>query len=167
MSKKIEMKCEYCGKIFLQYLSQRRSKFKFCSRQCKYEWNKTVVGYWKGKEIPLKHRLTMSKNHADVSGENNPRWKGGKRIDKTGYILIWKPTHPYADYHGYVREHRLIVEQNIGRILKPKEVVHHIDLNKQNNLLSNLMLFENDSEHHKYHYETGNHKLPPGGKKSS
>ena len=72
------------------------------------------------------------------SGPHNGRWAGGRRIDKDGYVLIWKPEHPHADGDGYVREHRLVAEAVLGRCLKPKEVVHHWgarDDNSHKNLL--------------------------------
>lgn len=48
--------------------------------------------------------------------------------------------HPYKDNKGYIMQHRLIMEQSIGRYLEPYEEVHHIDYNKQNNNINNLML---------------------------
>ncbi len=48
-------------------------------------------------------------------------------------------------------EHRIVVEEFIGRKLTKEEKVHHIDENKQNNNIDNLMLFSNDSEHIKFH----------------
>jgi hypothetical protein len=39
------------------------------------------------------------------------------------------------------------MEEAIGRYLLPQEVVHHKDGNKQNNELSNLVLFANNGEH--------------------
>jgi hypothetical protein len=46
-----------------------------------------------------------------------------------------------------VLEHRAVMEESIGRRLKPTEQVHHIDLNKLNNCVSNLHLFKNRSKH--------------------
>ena len=82
-------------------------------------------------------------------------WKGGKIIDKDGYILIKKRNHPFCDNKGYVREHRLVMEKMIGRYLKPIERVHHKGIkypfnsikNKQDNRPENLQLFANESEH--------------------
>lgn len=39
-----------------------------------------------------------------------------------------------------IREHRLIMENHIGRPLRRDEHVHHIDENKMNNSIENLML---------------------------
>lgn len=67
-----------------------------------------------------------------------------ERIEKNDYIKI--------KVDGvWVSEHIYIVEQFIGRKLNEFEVVHHIDSNKKNNLISNLMLFSNQKEHQKFH----------------
>jgi hypothetical protein len=68
-------------------------------------------------------------------------------VDKSGYILIYKPDHPQARGRGYVREHRLVVEAAIGRYLKTSEVVDHIDGSKDNNQLSNLRVFQTNADH--------------------
>ena len=52
--------------------------------------------------------------------------------------------------NGNIQEHRQVIETFLGRKLT-KEVVHHIDKDKENNKLSNLMLFPNQSEHLKFH----------------
>lgn len=80
-------------------------------------------------------------------GDRNPAWLGGRQIDSDGYVLIWIPDHPYATAHGYVREHRLVMENQIGRYLIPGEVVHHRDKDKQNNDPSNLELFGSNADH--------------------
>lgn len=61
-------------------------------------------------------------------------------ILQNGYRLVPAPEHPYADSKGYVREHRLVMEQKLGRSLEPHEVVHHKDGDKLNNDPENLEL---------------------------
>lgn len=39
-----------------------------------------------------------------------------------------------------ILEHRYIVEKSIGRKLKPNEIIHHLDGNKLNNSLNNLII---------------------------
>ena len=51
----------------------------------------------------------------------------------------------------WIFEHRLVVENFIGRELTEEEVVHHIDSNRQNNSINNLMIFPNQKEHAKFH----------------
>lgn len=46
------------------------------------------------------------------------------------------------------------MEQYLGRPLQSKEVVHHIDGNKQNNDISNLMLLDDQEAHAAFHGKT-------------
>lgn len=80
-------------------------------------------------------------------GRNNSAWKGGRIADKSGYVLVHCPDHPHANRNGYIREHRLVMEKNLGRHLLPDEVVHHKDENKQNNHPDNLELYTTNAEH--------------------
>lgn len=83
----------------------------------------------------------------DFKGENNPMWTGGKKIGKGGYVLVWRPDHPNANSQGYVSEHRLVMEQHIGRHLTSEEIVHHINKDRQDNHIENLQLLESNSAH--------------------
>ena len=86
-------------------------------------------------------------------GEQCANWKGGRKIRRDGYTLvIAPPDHPYpADSSResikYILEHRLVMEQHLGRYLLPTEVVHHIDGNPRNNDISNLELYSSQAEH--------------------
>ena len=51
---------------------------------------------------------------------------------------------------GYRPEHRVVMENHLGRILRKDEYVHHIDGNSLNNKLSNLMVVS-PSEHRRLH----------------
>jgi len=75
--------------------------------------------------------------------------KNGRTIAQ-GYIMILLPSHPRTK-RSYVFEHILVVEKFIGRYLHPNEVVHHIDRNKMNNNIDNLMVFQSNAEHLKFH----------------
>jgi len=69
-------------------------------------------------------------------------------------ILCKKHPHP-NNIHGYVFEHRLIVERAIGRYLLPEEIVHHRNHIKNDNRLENLQLFSDNSSHMKHHFPNG------------
>jgi len=101
-----------------------------------------------------------------IFGEKNPNWKGGKRMHHSGYILIYRPNHPFARTDGkmkhYVLEHRLVIEQylrennptsvhlveiNGEKYLGPEVVIHHRDRDRSNNSFSNLEIMLTQSEH--------------------
>jgi hypothetical protein len=77
-------------------------------------------------------------------GELNYGWKGGKIKLARGYVGIKKIGHPLANNNGYVPEHRLVMEQKIGRPLLPNETVHHKNGIKDDNREDNLELWTND-----------------------
>ena len=72
---------------------------------------------------------------------------GGKTVDKNGYVLRRAAGHPFANSNGYVREHRLVMEQKLGRYLEPEEVVHHRNGIKADNDPQNLELYASNAEH--------------------
>jgi hypothetical protein len=116
--------CEFCKKEFTTYRSPSNMKLtpRFCSLVC------------------------LGKSQ---KGENNPAYNGGK-YKCNGYYIVFVPEHPFAS-DNTVLEHRLVMEKKLGRYLTSEEVVHHIDRNKLNNDINNLMLFPSNSEHLKYH----------------
>lgn len=80
------------------------------------------------------------RSHGAKPGAANLNWKGGRTVDPRGYVLIKMPEHPGADVRGYVYEHRLVMERELGRLLLPGERVRHSDNNPGNNDLENLCL---------------------------
>uniref|UniRef100_A0A6M3K672 Putative homing endonuclease n=1 Tax=viral metagenome TaxID=1070528 RepID=A0A6M3K672_9ZZZZ len=104
-----------------------------------------------------KGTISYSKLHPEIMprGKNHPQWKGGRYKDKTwGYIFVHKPNHPFADKRGYIREHRLIIEKQIGRYLHRWEVAHHINSIRNDNRPENLKVMSK-SEHSHLHNSKG------------
>jgi len=73
-------------------------------------------------------------------------------IDGSGYYKIYSSNHQRADKYGYVHEHILMMENYLKRPLNKKEVIHHKDDNRSNNILENLKLFASQKEHMKWHF---------------
>lgn len=152
--------CHTCNKSVEHQSSRIR---KFCSIPCRSKGYKMSD---KAKEMARKRRIYMNKKFPISSeqatingsksirptGQNHYNWNGGKKINTDGYRCIKHKEHPKAQ-NGYVSEHILVMEKNLGRFLYDGEIVHHIDGNKLNNSIDNLKLFQNTAEHTRLHWE--------------
>jgi uncharacterized protein (DUF1330 family) len=124
-----------------------------------YRWrNKLPKRGWADGKHPKgmlgKTAWNNGKKCPKTTKELNPNWKGGVYTSKSGYVMVRVDNHPFA-YKNYIREHRLVMEKKIGRYLEPTENVHHINGNKSDNRIENLILFHNNSEHLKHHFPAG------------
>lgn len=105
-----------------------------------------------GKErwvVLLNGQLTCQRCHSCASkrrsfGEKNPSWKGGRTKTASGYILVKLPPDssylPMANSNRYIKEHRLVKAQQLGRLLTSDEFVHHLNGNRIDNTEGNLIL---------------------------
>jgi hypothetical protein len=62
-------------------------------------------------------------------------------LDKSGYVLLYLPNHPNCSVNGQYAEHRLVMEQKLGRYLVKGENVHHINGVRDDNRPENLELW--------------------------
>jgi hypothetical protein len=93
-----------------------------------------------------------------VAGEENRKWRGGRYDSGDGYITLAvsglpKKRRDIAHAMGYYRmvvEHRLVMAEHLGRPLLNTEVVHHINLDKHDNRICNLLVLSS-SEHQRIH----------------
>jgi len=74
-------------------------------------------------------------------GEHPANWKGGRYVNKQGYVLIYKPNYPAHNGRGYILEHRLVWEQFHNKPLPRGWVVHHLNGIKDDNRPINLVAF--------------------------
>lgn len=83
---------------------------------------------------------TVCKSCYDKGNERPVDWRGNKIMHRRGYVQVRVPNHPNA-VSGYVFEHRLVMEDHLGRLLKKNENVHHKNGVKDDNRLENLELW--------------------------
>lgn len=100
-----------CGTVFSH---QRSVVRKYCSKKCEAE----------GRTVRPLDRM------------HNGR---PTRLNSAGYVFVWEPDHP-ASYSGWLLEHRLVAEQTLGRRLNRTEEVHHINRDKTDNRVENLVV---------------------------
>ncbi len=68
-------------------------------------------------------------------------------VHPDGYEHIYLPEHLHSKMAGYIRLHRVVMEEKLGRFLKLEERVHHINGIKTDNRPENLQYFPNESSH--------------------
>lgn len=134
---KYTLVCENCGKEFIRYKCQIKPGIThfFCSREC-------AKSHLSIKMTKLNQKLNPTR--MDYIG-NRIAVSEGHRKRNTGN------EHSYVKFLG-VHEHRLIAEDKLGRLLKPGEVVHHIDGNPRNNNQDNLEILSSQAEHCRKHF---------------
>jgi hypothetical protein len=170
---KAERVCKICHTAFFTYVSRlRQGRGNFCSVRCKniHQANnkkfaenvkKAIIKLYRSDpDYRIRISIATKKAMDNPAVRNKLRLAGlgrkpanykGSMKHSAGYLFIHNPQHPFANRYGYVLEHRLVVEKQIGRLLEPDEVVHHKNHNKSDNRITNLLLFKNQGTHMAYH----------------
>ena len=109
----------------------------------------------KGKKLTEKQiEAIREANSCNYNGLNG---YGHTKRHNRGYILTYVPHHPNAHKDGYVMLHTIIMERHIGRYLAKDEVVHHINHNRSDNRIENLLLMKKN-EHMTMHMKERHEK---------
>ena len=91
------------------------------------------------------NKIQYSK-HTGAKRDKHPGWMGGRTVDRSGYVLI-RSDRKTARRVGYILEHRMVMEDHLGRPLKKGEVVHHKNGDRSDNRIENLALFSTNGAH--------------------
>lgn len=114
------------------------------------------LGIVRSRSVATKLALDMGRKQlprgSGLRGKDCPNWKGGRTKTYHGYISISLRGHPYAHKQsGRVLEHRLVMEQYLGRYLLPTEIIHHINGIRDDNRIENLRLIQTEKKHRGLH----------------
>lgn len=119
-------------------------------------------GYFK-----IGHTINNGK-HRSMQTEfkkNHIAWNKGTK----GLMIAWNKGkgNGYINSHGYkiiclnnkeIPEHRILMEKYLGRKLTNKEHIHHINGNRNDNRIENMMILTH-REHMRLHYPEKSHKF--------
>ncbi len=162
--------CQQCGAQVVRNTGDfARTPRIFCSRSCAATFNNRVSPK-RSKVLRLRicwhcHRLFALRNgsaacmrqfycdrrcarHAVVARAERRRipedWRqSGTFMDRSkGYVLAYAPDHPRATNRGYVYQHRLVMEEQLGRFLRTDEHVHHRNGKRWDNRPENLEVMD-------------------------
>lgn len=96
--------------------------------------------------------MSGSNNHQyGMKGDKNASWVSDKRISSYGYVLVRQLDHPFRNGDDFVFEHRLVAEKylldesnsvqiNGVKYLSPAFVVHHLNFDRTDNDIKNLVV---------------------------
>lgn len=162
--KQIGEKVGFCAKAIFHFMKRHGIKsrnYKEASHKitiCHDDLEKT---YGAGNSIAISanmlgvSRTTIRRRMKEFSMAARPVNKGG--VIRKGYWEISNRCSSRKD--GYIKIHRLVMEQHIGRKLRwygsddeRSEVVHHINGDKTDNRIENLMIVS-PSEHSRLHWD--------------
>lgn len=124
--------CPVCGNEFRTYPSKIKiGRGKYCGKLC-------MTDAFKGKRFSPATEFKKGQKPWNTKGYSfTISRKNGRK-----YKLIHKPDHPNCTKAGYVREHRLVMEEKLGRLIEEDEIVHHLDGNPLNNNVDNLIVMK-------------------------
>ncbi len=148
-SSELNATCLVCGKRFhITPYRLNKTENHYCSREC--------------HRIAKMSYMLGDKNHQfGLLGNKNASWKSDEKISYYGYKLVRNLDHPFRNTDGFVFEHRLVAEKyllndtnsieiNGNLYLSSDYVVHHLDFNRLNNRVDNLLVMKR-SEHSEMH----------------
>jgi hypothetical protein len=163
-SKRKHYSCVVCGAKISTCASYGKGKCRKCYFKEKFNnrlyWQNHdwLYDHYINKEMSMPQIASLVDAYQSIIGRwlhlfNIPmRSQGGitprRYTDKRKYVNLWLPNHPTASKsRPYKREHVIVMEKHLGRILSRTEVVHHMNGIRTDNRIENLKYFTNNSTH--------------------
>ena len=151
--------CEHCSKEFSRPKRGKPSEHSFCSKECywKSDYRSALVAGRNRQRNPDAQQTRpcgtcgvdvtryVSTGQKTFFCSNECRWANHlhrKQKNAAGYVLVFVGKGaPGASKTGHKLEHRIVMEQVLGRPLFGKENVHHVNGVKDDNRPENLELW--------------------------
>ena len=141
MAGHVKSTCDVCGCNFYERMYKGETSGHYCSQSC----SRTAAVRQQDLSHLVQHRFTKGQAAHNYIGRTK---------HSAGYIRV-----PGSNERKL--EHRVLVEQFIGRSLTRHEVIHHVNGDKTDNRLENLRIMSH-SEHLKLHQQEQQAADPTG-----
>lgn len=164
------IKCHYCGKervVTPAYYDRVMSR-KPTGYSCKECWNKNEN--MKGTHYEIHNKIVTSEKHRNKLSKTLKGISHGLMSEEQKNILktfrgnkhhAWKGDIKYSRGYKFitinnerVSEQSEIIKKYFGRYPIKPELIHHINLIRDDNNIQNLMLLKNRAAHRRIHWAT-------------